>query len=276
MAQPLSFRAGFARNLLFEFALLSTSVLAFLFLTWWAAGKQYLPGEEQWLAAIIAARQPVLTLPAQLLSALGSMNVLLPLWVIVVAALALKRQVMALLTFLPIPLGYPLDAALKTLVGRAAPAPAQYPWIHDLSFGYYLEGLARRQVQQLPPQGVSVPAVSQPVTAQAVTQVIATGFPSGHALLAMLFYATVAYWLWKSGPAGFWRIAGTALVASLAFLPGIARVYMGVHFPSDVLGAWLLAPAFLIVAYRLARWVERRWVPSKHQLSFPCATARER
>ena len=231
-------------------------MLGFIALTLWAAGGRYLPGEERLLTALIGGRQPMLNLPMQLISGLGSMNVLLPLWAVVMIVLALKRQALALLMFLPVPLGYPLYAVLKSFIGRPAPAVTPFPRLYDLSFGYYFEGLLRQRLQELPPQGVAVPVLAQPVTAQAVTMVMESGYPSGHALLAALFYLTLAWLLWNRLPAGAWRTASVSLLVSLAFLVGIARVYMAVHFPSDILGAWLLAIPLLvgtqILAQRLA------------------------
>lgn len=63
-------------------------------------------------------------------------------------------------------------------------------------------------------------------------------FPSGHALNAFLFYATIAYFVYHFTK----RKLTTALVAIAALtvilLVGLSRVYLGVHHPSDVLAGY--------------------------------------
>jgi undecaprenyl-diphosphatase len=66
-------------------------------------------------------------------------------------------------------------------------------------------------------------------------------FPSGHALTATCFYGVLAALLAArarpvAAKAGLWALAG-ALVA----LIGLSRVYMGVHYPSDVLAGYAAA-----------------------------------
>jgi membrane-associated phospholipid phosphatase len=63
-------------------------------------------------------------------------------------------------------------------------------------------------------------------------------FPSGHATVAAAFYAYVAYHIWQHQGG---RRAGKALGAALFPLPvGLARVYLGTHYLTDVLGGYLL------------------------------------
>jgi len=70
------------------------------------------------------------------------------------------------------------------------------------------------------------------------------GFPSGHAqnLLVMLFI--IASWGTKK------RLYGIA--AFFCLLVGFSRVYLGVHFPTDVLGGWIIG-GILLAAYFLRR-----------------------
>ncbi|HQU74822.1 MAG TPA: phosphatase PAP2 family protein [Calditrichia bacterium] len=72
------------------------------------------------------------------------------------------------------------------------------------------------------------------------------GFPSGHATNIAVF-ATVM--------AAFYRRATAALVL-LAFLVGFSRIYVGVHFPLDVLAGWLLGVVIGLVANRIAMRLE--------------------
>ena len=80
-------------------------------------------------------------------------------------------------------------------------------------------------------------------------------FPSGHALFSACLYGAIA-WRLAAGTAdptrraAIWTIA-LALIAAVGF----SRIYLGVHYPSDVLGGWLVA-AFWLVA--LGAWATAR------------------
>lgn len=223
------------------------TALAFVALTVYARMGYYLPGEQDLLGLIVSHRILALNQPALILSMVGSINIILPLWALVMLLLLWRRSGAALFSLLPVPLAYLLYSLVKTLVARPEPTPPLFPRLYDLSLGYYFEGLARQQLQHLPAQGVSLPAVTPPVTAQVVTRIMESGYVSGHALLALLFYGTLAWWLAKSASPNIMRAASCLACGLVALLVGVARLYMGVHFPSDVVGAWLLAAILLVL-----------------------------
>lgn len=71
-------------------------------------------------------------------------------------------------------------------------------------------------------------------------------FPSGHAAwsflaLGMLVYLLTLYW----HPRPPWRAIVIVVAIAMVALIGVGRVYLGVHFPSDVLGGWVVAAAWL-------------------------------
>ncbi|WP_375448334.1 phosphatase PAP2 family protein [uncultured Fibrella sp.] len=72
-------------------------------------------------------------------------------------------------------------------------------------------------------------------------------FPSGHSATAMTLYGLLGYWLVR----GRRRIGNRWLVglcaAGLILVVGFSRIYLGVHFLSDVLGGYLLGACWLIV-----------------------------
>lgn len=85
------------------------------------------------------------------------------------------------------------------------------------------------------------------------------GFPSGHALAALLFYGLLALFaVMGTGPA--WRKAlAVAGALTVAFLVGVSRVYLGVHFPSDVVAGWIAACVPVAVGWgALALWARLR------------------
>lgn len=68
-------------------------------------------------------------------------------------------------------------------------------------------------------------------------------FPSGHALVSTAFYGLLAIVLSAAYPHHRRSIA--ASVAILALVIGFSRVYLGYHYPTDVLGGWTCAAAWL-------------------------------
>lgn len=67
-------------------------------------------------------------------------------------------------------------------------------------------------------------------------------FPSGHALFSLCFYGALAVILGRGGAsrAALWAVT-VCLVAAI----GGTRIYLGVHYPTDVLAGYLLAIAWL-------------------------------
>ena len=82
------------------------------------------------------------------------------------------------------------------------------------------------------------------------TQVFTNSFPSAHAMVsASLAVAMVA----GSGATGAFRLYLTAIAILLTGLIGLSRIYLGVHWPSDVIAGWALGLACAIAILRLTR-----------------------
>ncbi|MDT8321675.1 MAG: phosphatase PAP2 family protein [Xanthomonadales bacterium] len=76
-------------------------------------------------------------------------------------------------------------------------------------------------------------------------------FPSGHAARAVLIYVLAALVLPMLTSAS--RALTLAVCAALALAVGVSRVALGVHWPSDVIGSWLLAGFWLSATWPLLR-----------------------
>lgn len=70
-------------------------------------------------------------------------------------------------------------------------------------------------------------------------------FPSGHANAALLLCGSLALLLLASRRPAWLKAAGVTAAALATILVGLSRIYLGVHWFSDVVGSWFLAGAFL-------------------------------
>lgn len=79
------------------------------------------------------------------------------------------------------------------------------------------------------------------------------GFPSGHAFGAMLLFGALALVARIELPSGRWRDLAVAGFLALILIVGFGRIYVGVHWPSDVLGGYLMGGAVLLTLVTLLR-----------------------
>ena len=72
-------------------------------------------------------------------------------------------------------------------------------------------------------------------------------FPSGHSLTAFAFYGFIIYLIYKSNITKRRKIIFTTMFSLFIFIVGLSRVYLGVHFFTDVVGAFTFSLAYLII-----------------------------
>ncbi|UCI08116.1 phosphatase PAP2 family protein [Mesorhizobium sp. B1-1-8] len=85
-------------------------------------------------------------------------------------------------------------------------------------------------------------------------------FPSGHAMLSAITYLTLGSLAARFLPDRTTRIFVLGLAVLTTVLVGISRVYLGVHWPSDVLAGWCAGFAWAMLCWLAARLLQRRKV----------------
>lgn len=85
-----------------------------------------------------------------------------------------------------------------------------------------------------------------------------TSLPSGHATASFCYFSILAWFGLSTFKSPILRIVWTILMLLIIVMVGLSRIYLGVHYPTDVLGAWLSAGIWLAIL--LNRWpIYRRW-----------------
>lgn len=95
--------------------------------------------------------------------------------------------------------------------------------------------------------------IARPRPLQSVYTESLYSFPSAHAALAISFYALFFYFLINQARK-IYRVWLYILSAVFIFLIGVSRLYLGVHYLSDVLAGYAVGVGWMIVAV----WVEKR------------------
>jgi undecaprenyl-diphosphatase len=83
-------------------------------------------------------------------------------------------------------------------------------------------------------------------------------FPSAHSMMAAATYLTLGALLARIQTRRRTRIYILGVAAWTTFIVGVSRIYMGVHWPSDVLGGWILGAAWALACWMIARRMQMR------------------
>jgi undecaprenyl-diphosphatase len=96
-----------------------------------------------------------------------------------------------------------------------------------------------------------------------LSQVYTSSFPSGHSMLSATVYLTLGSLLMRLAPQKRVKLYYLLVAMTLTFLVGISRVYMGVHYPTDVLAGWAAGLVWALLCWLLARALQHRGAVEK-------------
>jgi len=88
--------------------------------------------------------------------------------------------------------------------------------------------------------------------------VYSASFPSGHSTLSAAMFLTLAVLIASLEPNRGTKAMVFVLAGLLVFAIGFSRVYLGVHWPSDVLAGWALGAAWALAGWTVLRRIVRR------------------
>jgi undecaprenyl-diphosphatase len=97
-----------------------------------------------------------------------------------------------------------------------------------------------------------------------VSNVTGFSFPSGHSFSSFTFFGLLIYIAWHSDIKRKWKIIISALLVLFAATIAFSRVYLRVHFPSDVVAGFCLSVAWLMLSLAILHQADRGLSRSKN------------
>jgi undecaprenyl-diphosphatase len=116
---------------------------------------------------------------------------------------------------------------------------------------------------------------ARPEVVEAIAHVASPSFPSGHAMNSLIVYGSLAYVVARLGPTRLLRHATWAGAALMIAVIGTSRVYLGVHYPSDVIAGFLAGAGWLVLL-PAAVAVLQYFHPGREQRPVPAAAPSSR
>ena len=101
-------------------------------------------------------------------------------------------------------------------------------------------------------------ARARPSVVPHLQEVMTWSFPSGHALTSAAVYLTLGALLMRIAEGRLAKYYCIAIAMLVTFLVGASRVFLGVHYPTDVLAGWVIGMTWALLCWTVERAIERR------------------
>jgi undecaprenyl-diphosphatase len=98
----------------------------------------------------------------------------------------------------------------------------------------------------------------RPTEVEALSYVHTSSFPSGHAMMSAVVYLTLGTLLSRLSRSFVMRFYFLAIAVLLTVLVGFSRVFLGVHYPTDVLAGWAAGLVWSTLCWLVARRLQKR------------------
>lgn len=99
-------------------------------------------------------------------------------------------------------------------------------------------------------------ARERPHVMAASPRVFTSSFPSGHATLSAIAYLTIGALLARAASSAAVGVYLMTIAVSLTVLIGVSRIYLGVHYPTDILAGWCVGAVWALCCWLLTAWLQ--------------------
>jgi undecaprenyl-diphosphatase len=100
----------------------------------------------------------------------------------------------------------------------------------------------------------------RPEYASSMTQIVSASFPSGHSMLSAVVYLTLGALLARTTGVLRYKMYFLSLGVIVTLLVGVSRVYLGVHYPTDVLAGWSAGLTWALLCWLVVCFLQNKRV----------------